>query len=207
MNAKKFLALVLCILLMAGAAGGAAAEGSTLMERMGETMVNVLVELAGTPGDTAEVGDWISLKLAAMHRKTDIVVTADITYGEGEGTIVFSAPVTLRSQAGERYTIDGNGKQILCVQPASADTPLSGLTLVENLVFTGGSATTEFSDIYATGSGGALFVMGDVKLVNCALTGNAANYGAAVCATGGITLENCTADGNVAGVAGAVYAL
>ncbi len=207
MNTNKVLALVLCFFLLTGAAGSAMAEDNALMDSLGEAVVNVVIDLIGQPGKTVEAADWMDLKLAALHGKQEIIITSDIVFGEEQGTIIFSRPVTLRSKRGEHFTIDGNGTQMFCVQGPDPAIALQGLTQIENLTLTGGIAMTESADAYQTGAGGALFVLGDVKLMNCTLLENSAVYGAAVCADGRIVLDHCTVNQNMTASAGAVYSL
>ena len=207
MNAKKVLAVFLCLLLALGAAGSAAADDINILERMGESMVNVLMKLFGDGTEMAEAASWADLKLAAMQGKTAIVITADITFGEGQDTIVFKNAVTLRAEGDGHFTIDGGGRQMFCVQGDDADTTLDGLTTAINLTFKNGDAINNSADVYGTGSGGALFVMGDFQAINCTFAGNHANFGAAICAHGGVTLINCTVEDSVTVTAGAVYAL
>ena len=113
----------------------------------------------------------------------------------GRATVVFARPVTLRALKGQQYTIDGGGTQILCIQGEDADTPLEGTTLLKNLIFINGDATEEYADVYDTGSGGALFVMGSLRAENCTFKGNTANYGAAICVHGSAVLEGCNCGG------------
>ena len=175
---RKIAAILLCVLLAAGLTGGAAAEqladGEAIVEAFGQSLLQVLETIFDSRGDTAYASDWVGLKLAAMQGKPVIIVTGDITYGEGQDTIVFSKPVTLMSQEGEHFTIDGGGRQILCVQGPDAQTQLTSAdTYLINLTFTGGDATLAYKDVYDTGSGGAVFVMGNVRAIGCAFTGNA----------------------------------
>ncbi|MFH1879723.1 MAG: hypothetical protein ABIK64_02890 [Bacillota bacterium] len=206
---KKIIAVFLCLVLAAGFTGSAAegVSGERLMERMGESLLSVLTKIFEPTGDKVTAGDWMELKLAAMKGSTEVVITADITFSDNQGTIVFERPVSIVSAEGTHFTIDGNGKQIFCVQGKDAAEPLAGVTYVVNLSFQNGDATQHFADAYGTGSGGALFVMGDLRAIGCTFTGNRANYGAAVCADGSLALDNCVVQDNVSTGAGAAYAL
>ena len=85
-NVKTLLCAALSLLLVCGAAGTAFAMNTT-----------------------AYVRSWEDLNNAAMTGKDTIIIMANITYGPGEGTVVFHTPISIYSPLGQQYTLDGAG--------------------------------------------------------------------------------------------------
>ncbi len=173
-----------CLALLTGLTGGAAAQAA----------------------QPVYVGTWAELAAAAAAGKTEVIITADITRMGTEETVVFTAPVTLASAEGEQFTLNGTGKQILCIQGTDRAVRPEGLSVVENLIFENGDAQAFNADLYQSGSGGAVFVQGDLQAENCEFRYNKANIGGAVCVDGRLTMINCTIANNESVTGGGVCA-
>lgn len=131
----------------------------------------------------AYAGSWAELQEAAENKADIVIITADIAYGENEDTVVFQKPVTIQSAEGGQFTLDGGGKQIICIQGKDKGTPFRGLSVVKDLTFQNGDATENHADVYKKGYGGALFVHGSLEAENCVFTDNTADSGGAVFAS------------------------
>ena len=153
----------------------------------------------------AYVGNWDALAAAARDGMNYIVITEDIICGPGQDTVVFHYPITIRSARDKYYTLDGGGKQILCVQGYSEDKPLHGLTTVMNLKLQNGDAAASSADNAYGSCGGALYVQGDLKAENVEFIGNRALQGGALFVSGNLMLATCTFSDNSADYGGAVY--
>jgi len=161
---------------------------------------------AQSADQTAYVSSWQELNAAAEAGKTEIIVTADIEYTSACRTVIFADPVTIRSAEGEHFTIDGSGRQILCVQSEDFEHMMDGWTTVRDLTFINGDATQYGYDLYRDGLGGALFVMGSLRVEHCTFSDNQAITGGAVYSAGeSLVIDDCRFTGNAAKDGGALY--
>jgi predicted outer membrane repeat protein len=194
---KKVFAVFLCALLVAGPAGGAAADGANLMERMGRAMVRALARIFVQTGDIMAAGSWAEIRLAAMKGAKEVIVTADIVYGDDQGAVVFFNSVAMRSAEGGRFAIDGNGKQMLRFG-GDEDTPLAGASIVRNLILRNGDASEYGCPAAPPTRGGALCVYGDLLAYDCEFADSKACFGGAMYVMGDLTLDGCAVRNNAA---------
>lgn len=186
----KVLCMMLCVLLAVGLTGVAAAGEMSVM-----------------------VNSWEKLNEAAEAGATEVIVYDDITFIEGNTTVVFHNAVVIQSGGegpypnGKGYTINGNGKQILRIESEDEGGPLKGISEVRNLTFKYGDAPENMIGPVWSGCGGAVFVHGDLLVETCDFMNNHAENGGAVYTTGNLALYECSFLWNLADEnGGAVYA-
>jgi predicted outer membrane repeat protein len=195
---QKLLVSMLCAAFMLGLAGGALADSGEPPWVFTQSLQDSIPEYSNrpTPG-TAFVSSWKELKQAADSSIALVILTADITCGDGDETIVFTNAVTLRSIIGAtRFTINGNGKQCLRIQSETSDVPLEAASLIYCVRFINGNSDD---------GGGAVFAAGDLLLAQCVFERNRAVRGGALYVQGNLRLESCLLLNNRAEYGGGVY--
>lgn len=129
-----------------------------------------------------------------------LVLQQDIQMDSTQTTAVINltGDLTIRSEAGEHYSITGNGNalgQLLRVKTGGSST-----VTVEDVTLKDGNAGNFGSE---SGKGGALYVDGNADLTHCTLDGNTAiDVGGAVYVTGNVTLDDTTITGSQTSGAG-----
>lgn len=175
----KAVCALLCILLALGAAGAAAAEAGMIVV-------------------PTYVSTWAELNDAAANGAAEVIVTADIAYGENDETVVFKNAVNIHSMEGEQHTIDGGGKRILSIQGPDEVTPVEGVSVLGNLTLQNGDASGDDAGFIRPGYGGAVFVQGDLRAEHCTFKGSRALNGGAVYTAGSLSMNTCVVGGNAA---------
>ncbi len=172
----------------------------------GNAAATLVMPVTLTPSDPpVTVGTWAELNAAALAGASEVIVVRNIFFGQEDETIVFSNAVTLRSETGKRYTIDGRGKQILVVQGKNQDTPLKERTTIAGLTFQCGGYSHASTKVFHA-EGMAVSVQGPLLAENCSFQNNFMVGAGALAVFGDATLVDCQFKDNRGGNGGGLYA-
>jgi hypothetical protein len=128
---------------------------------------------------------------------TYLLTTVDNTINGNNGLPSMTSPITLQGTGAETTILERDASALpFRLVHVSAE----GMLQLEGLTVRGGSAASlESAPPPFAGDGGGILNLGDVRITNSNLTGNAADSGGSVFNTGTMTLTNSTVAGNFTG--------